>query len=217
MHATTEQLLGLRDGEPVPGTVDDHVEACDRCRRELARLARVRDELRRLPAIEPDRSLWEAVAVGSLEGPSGPRFSWASAAGIAASFVVALVVLGRIGPGGDGPAVPSSTASAPPTAAPAAEVVPSGDAASVAELQLRSRRLERLRRAMPERPRVVRASTAGTIADLQDQIALVDLRLNAAEELALTPTQREALWRERVNLMQSLVRLEYARLQTPRY
>jgi hypothetical protein len=216
MHATTEQLLGLRDGEPVPEAVHDHVEGCDRCRRELMRLARLRDELRRLPAIEPDRSLWEAVAVGSLEERPVPRFSWASAAGIAASFVVALVVLARIGPGSEPAATPSTAASAPSREA-VGEVVPSGSVATVADLQLRSRRLENLRRAMPERPRVVRASTASTIADLQDQIALVDLRLNAADELALTPAQREALWRERVNLMQTLVRLEYARLQTPRY
>ena len=216
MHATTEQLLGLRDGEPVPTAVHDHVGGCDRCRRELVRLARVRDELRALPALEPGRSLWESVAVGSLERPAGPRFSWASAAGIAASFIIALALLTRFGPDRDPLAPPAATASNS-SAAAVSEVVPSDDASTVADLQLRSQQLERLRRAMPERPRVVRASTAGTIAALQDQIAFVDMRLNAADELELTTRQREALWRERVNLMQSLVQLEYARLQSPRY
>lgn len=216
MHATTEQLLGLRDGEPVATVVHDHVEDCDRCRRELVRLARLRDELRTLPALEPDRNLWEAVAVDSLERPVGPRFSWASAAGIAASFIIALALLTRFGPTRDPAGPPAVSASNPPAAA-VSEVVPSDDAATVADLQLRSQQLERLRRAMPERPRVVRASTAGTIAALQDQIAFVDLRLNAADELELSTAQRESLWRERVNLMRSLVQLEYARLQSPRY
>ena len=55
------------------------------------------------------------------------------------------------------------------------------------------------------------------IADLENRIALVDLRLNAADALALTPAQRQALWRERVNLMQSLLQVEYAQLQSPGY
>ena len=58
---------------------------------------------------------------------------------------------------------------------------------------------------------------AMTIADLEDRIALVDLRLNAADALELTPAQRQALWRERVNLMQSLLQVEYAQLQSPGY
>ena len=70
---------------------------------------------------------------------------------------------------------------------------------------------------MPARPEIVRASTARTIADLQDQIAFVDMRLNAAQSLELNPDQRAALWRERVYLMQSLIQIEYARLQSPKY
>ena len=69
---------------------------------------------------------------------------------------------------------------------------------------------------MPQR-QVVRASTASTIADLEDRIALVDMRLNEADTLELTPQQRQALWRERVNLMNSLVRLEFAQIQSQRY
>ena len=220
MHATTEQLLGLRDGEPVAPAVHDHVEGCDECRRELVRLARVRDELRSLAPVEPEGTLWETVASEAIAPAPGPRFSWLSAVGIAASFVVALVLVTRLGGNGE-PTPPETPATAmehtPAPATTVVEVPPADDAATLAELQLRSRRLEGLRRAMPERPQIVRASTARTIADLQDQIAFVDLRLNAAGELELTPAQREALWRERVYLMQSLIQLEYARLQSPRY
>lgn len=218
MHATIEQLLSLRDGEATPAEVHDHVEACDACRRELVRLVRVRDQLRALPPVEPDQTLWESIAVESLGRPRPSRFSWGSAVGVAASFVLALVLITRMTPEPEGPAVPATRMSATPSPATnVSEVVPPNDAATVAELQLRSRRLETLRRAMPAGPEIVRASTAGTIADLQDQIAFVDLRLNASQNEALTPAQQRALWRERVNLMQSLVRVEYARLQSPRY
>ena len=88
---------------------------------------------------------------------------------------------------------------------------------TVADLQQRSRRLEVLRAAMPPRRQVVRASTARTIVDLEDRIALVDMRLNSAAVLRLSEAQQQALWRERVNLMQSLLQLEYAQLQSPRY
>jgi hypothetical protein len=43
------------------------------------------------------------------------------------------------------------------------------------------------------------------------------VRLGAADALGLTEAQKHALWKERVNLMQSLVQVEYARLQRPRY
>ena len=115
------------------------------------------------------------------------------------------------------PAVATAEPTLPPPAASVEEIVPADDAATMAELQRRSRQLEGLRRVMPQRPQIVRASTARTIADLQDQITFVDMRLNAAAELGLTPEQQQALWRERVYLMQSLIRLEYARLQSPRY
>jgi hypothetical protein len=220
MHATTEQLLCLRDGETVAPAVHDHVEDCDDCRRELVRLARVRDQLRSLAPIEPAGALWKNVASEAVAPAPGPRFSWLSAAAIAASLVLALALVTRLGGDGESapPAAPATAMDhTPAPATTVVEVPPADDAATLAELQLRSRRLEGLRRAMPERPQIVRASTARTIADLQDQIALVDLRLNAAADLELTQAQREALWRERVYLMQSLIQLEYARLQSPRY
>ena len=88
---------------------------------------------------------------------------------------------------------------------------------NLAALQTRSRKLEALRAAIPRQPQVERAGTAMTIAELEDRIALVDVRLGAAGALGLTEAQKHALWKERVNLMQSLVQVEYARLQRPRY
>jgi len=223
MHASTEQLLSLRDGEPLAAEIHDHVESCSDCSRELARLARVRAQLRSLPPVMPRKSLWQAVAIGSLEQPSQRHFPWLSAIAVAASFVLGLFLIGRFDPGSsDTSPVPARTTAAAGSASETvdvgiSEVVPSVTPVTLADLQQRSRRLEGLRTAMPRRPQIVRASTARTIVDLEDRIALVDMRLNSAAALRLTERQRQALWRERVNLMQSLLQLEYAQLQSPRY
>ena len=225
MHATTKQLLEIRDGERIASDVHSHIDFCDICQGELARLARVRDELQALPVIAPDKGLWQAVAVESLGRPAPHRFSWASAAAIAASFVIALVLVTRLAPGpgdsaqGGAESVAGNTEQAPAQipATNVSEVVPSVEIVSSDELRNRSRRLENLRRVMPQRPQVVRASTTRTIVDLEDRIALVDMRLNEADRLGLTPKQEHALWRERVNLMNTLVRLEYTQISSPRY
>ena len=220
MHATTEQLLSIRDGEPVTDHARSHIDFCDVCQAEIARLARVQEDLRALPEIKPDKGLWQAVAVESLDRPDRHRFSWASAAGIAASFVVALVLVSRMDrePAETvGTAVTANNQSVSEPAASVAEVVPPVESISVDQLRTRSRRLENLRRAMPEQPQVVRASTTRTIVDLEDRIALVDYRLSAAERLGLSPQQEKALWQERVYLMNTLVRLEYAQINSPRY
>lgn len=223
MHASTEQLLSLRDGEPLAAAIHDHVESCGACSRELARLARVRAELRALPPITPRKSLWQVVAVGAVEQPRQRHVPWLSAIAVAASFVLGLFLIGRLqmGPSDVSPVPAQSTvASGPVSDAPDAgitEVVPSVVPVTVVDLQQRSRRLEVMRAAMPRRPQVVRASTARTIVDLEDRIALVDMRLNSAAALRLSDRQRQALWRERVNLMQSLLQLEYAQLRSPRY
>lgn len=213
MHANTEQLLSLRDGEPVAAEIHSHVDQCGRCRRELSGLSEMRRTLRGLPPVEPPRGLWRTVALGSLQPPPH-RFQWTSALAIAASFVLGLALLMRLG--GDD-ADPSKAPLETTPAASTERLSPAANGVSLAALQTRSRRLEALRAALPRQPGVERAGTAMTIADLEDRIALVDLRLNAADTIGLSQAQRQALWKERVNLMQSLVQVEYARLQRPGY
>ncbi len=215
MHANTDQLLRLRDGEPVDAAVSLHVEDCERCRREVDRHRLIREILRGLPPVEPPADLWRTVAVGSVSPTPVPRFHWASAVAIAASFLLGLALMMRIG--GDGTDPSKAPLETTPAAAVSGLVQQPGSGVSLAALQNRSRKLEALRAAMPRQPKVERAGTAMTIADLEDRIALVDLRLHAADALGLTEAQRHALWKERVNLMQSLVQVEYARLQGPGY
>ena len=211
MHANTEQLLSLRDGDPVSADIMEHAKTCPECHREIARLERVRDALRALPEVEPGVNLWETVAVGSLDRSTPTRFHWASVVAIAASFVMGVALMTRLQQSGDdvGP-IPLETT----PAATVAGSIPAVDR-SMPALQLSSRRLETLRAALPRRGGVERAATAMTIAELEDRIALVDLKLNNADALGLTIAQERILWRERVNLMQSLVQVEYALLQNP--
>lgn len=213
MHANTEQLLSLRDGEPVNPDVRDHLEGCGACQRRLQDLDEVRARLRGLPPVEPPGDLWRAVAVGSVERPARHSFHWGSGLAIAASFVLGLALLMRVGNEADPERAPLETTPAATVSGP----VETENLVNLAALQTRSRKLEALRAAIPRQPQVERAGTAMTIAELEDRIALVDLRLRAADALGLTEAQKHALWKERVNLMQSLVQVEYARLQRPRY
>ena len=77
---------------------------------------------------------------------------------------------------------------------------------------MQSQQLERDLRALPNQPHVMRAGTVATISELEDRIAAIDSRLNYSEN-GLTPEQAEIYWRERVRLMDSLVRLRYAQAQ----
>ncbi|MDH3767600.1 MAG: hypothetical protein OES99_04015, partial [Gammaproteobacteria bacterium] len=58
---------------------------------------------------------------------------------------------------------------------------------------------------------VMNAGTAGTIAGLQDGIAVIDYGLSRNGELS--QSQSEQLWRQRVGLMNTLVQVRGAQLQ----
>jgi hypothetical protein len=88
--------------------------------------------------------------------------------------------------------------------------VPDARQALVAE----SQRLESLLASLPNEPRLTRAQTALTVADLEDRIQWVDYRLNLASEAGLADEPAERLWRERVDLLNSLVAVRYAQART---
>jgi hypothetical protein len=79
-------------------------------------------------------------------------------------------------------------------------------------LMTESRELESNLRALPDTPRVQRASTMATISDLEDRIAAIDYQLNDPE-VQMSPEDTELFWRERVRLMKSLLQLRYAQAQ----
>ena len=84
---------------------------------------------------------------------------------------------------------------------------------TTAELLETSRQLETALRVMPAAPQVTRASTALTIAELQDRIFQVDTMLSEPE---LDPASEQELWRQRVRLMDTLMQVRYAQLAESR-
>jgi hypothetical protein len=147
-----------------------------------------------------------------------PAWSWGGA--VAASLALAVVIFGLVGR----PLTKQATTAALPDANPqgASAVLASstsgpgageGEGADVEGLIQRSMQLEQALRAMPAGPQVVSAGTAGTIAALEDRVALIDYQLSLESEHSLTPEQSRLLWRERVDLMNSLVQVRYAQAQ----
>lgn len=89
--------------------------------------------------------------------------------------------------------------SADPPAAPA----------MVAGARAENERLERLLARLPER-RAMRGSTAFTVAELEDRIVLLDDRLSRVSLEPHAPERAERLWKERADLLHSLVQVRYA-------
>ena len=85
--------------------------------------------------------------------------------------------------------------------------------ATYTSLSSESARLERLLNEIRYQPRLMNAATATTIAGLQDQIALVDQQLMYSRVNGLQATQAEALWQERVDLMNALLQVRFAQAQ----
>ena len=200
MHASIEQLLNLRDDGAAGDDVAAHVRECAECRSTLERLNLVTAALRSLPAraSAPDR--WNEIDArlsGARASKSAPRRrpGWLLPAASAALVLVAVLLTfnDRDAPTPD----PQTT-----------EIAPAESARQ--QLLAESRRLESLLAAMPAEPRVTRAHTAMTVADLEDRIQWVDYRLNVANETGLRGDQADLLWRERVDLLNSLVAVRYA-------
>ena len=200
-HASNEELLNLRDGEPVATVTDAHVASCAQCRTELARLHALRAGLRALPPLPPAPELWARV-VARVESPvmliARRSRMQVVLAGLAASLAV-VVALGSVML--RAPATLSTTG----TLATATRSDP-----SLEELRGRSQRLEVVLAAIATQARVTSARSAGAIAELEDGIALVDYQLAQVDTAGLDDTTRRALWRKRVELMESLVTVRYA-------
>ena len=154
-------------------------------------------ELRALPELEAPATIWQAIekrldAAGRPERPFPKR---ALAAGAAAAALTAVVILFDRNP-------------APAPHQVAGAVAPE---ALVAELMERSRLAETRRRTLPVMEGARVASVQGMEARrlLSARIASVDASLNRLDTVGpADPVERERLWRERVELMDTLMRAE---------
>ena len=191
----------MTDKEPQ----DDEME----CGLSVAEHEILHSQLRALPDTMPPRAVWQRIeeqarAEGLFNGRQQfERYKWVAGAAIAATVaMLALNVPTTVEPVID----PNESLSTVPT-----EVANTGPR-DLNALKVESQILERNLRLLPEQPTVMKVSTATTIQDLEDQIAAIDYRLND-RTIKLDPKQEEIYWRERVRLMNSLVRLRYAQAQ----
>jgi len=171
----------------------------------------LRAKLRELEDTVPPRAVWQRIEEQArAEGLFAPRImqrtKWLAGAGLAAAVVLAVLNV-PIAP------VTDSGEQAGVTVPDYSEVAANNDdLRGLNTLMVESRQIERNLRALPAQPSLVRASTAVTISELQDQVAGIDYLLNHPD-LRLSPEQEEIYWRERVRLMNSLLRLRTAQLQ----
>lgn len=200
MHASLEQLISLRDEEPVSVTVQEHVRGCGFCARTLNELAAVRDGLVELPDELPPPDMWARI---EAEAAATPRASavrrWLPAAGVAlvASVAGAMLMLN------------THQLLTVPEQPPAltAQV-------SLSQLMAQSQYLERAVMDVNENAdsMPVSAGTASTVASLEDHIALVDYEINGSSGQKPDDTRLAQLWRQRVDLLQSLAAVRYAQV-----
>lgn len=234
MHPSTEDLLSVRDGEPVDAGVHAAIAEDAASAREIERLRETRHALRGLPELVPPDGMWERIAAveRATRGRSNTWLRRTAGFGVAAAVAaLAIVVIGtpsrphrglEPAPGlqTDG-ALTTSAAEVPSSITGTtmvfdpdrpfvgARVVPTSYPALVQE----SARLDRaLRRLSYQRP-MMSGETATTIAGLEDRIALIDEQLTYSNARGVPQPQRTALWGERVELMNALVHVRYAQAQ----
>jgi hypothetical protein len=223
MHPSTEDLLSVRDGEPLDARTSEVIAARALHLNEVERLRRTQHALRNLPELEAPAGAWERIEAVE-HGTRYRSARWmrrAAGAGVAAAVAAAAIVY--VAAPWDRPATVAS-ATTPTTAAPVGElpafdgpspgalgarVVPASYTALVAE----SARLERLLGQISYQQPLMSGATAGTIAGLEDRIGVIDEQLTYSTARRVPEPQVGALWGERVELMNALVHVRYAQAQ----
>ena len=200
MHARIDQLLNLRDGAPVDAEIRAHVQHCAHCLEEAALLARTRERLQELPSFAPPADLFAQIAARAA-APAPRRRSFAAIAAVAAT-VVAVGALVAV----------RDRSNAPPGSATQFGATPAVHAPDEDMLKLiaQSRQLDEILDYLPVRPQVERVSFAATVDSLEERIQIVDLQLAYGSDAGLDRAQAHRLWSERVELMDSLVKVRYA-------
>jgi len=146
---------------------------------------RIRTALNALPEVEPPAA-WQRIAARLDAGLRPARRGWAAAA-VAAAISIITIALWR---------QPRPPEAAADTDAP------------VAELKADAAALERALSALPQ-GRLVRGDTSLAAAQLEARLAQVDAVLKS-DAGTLPPQDTQILLRQRVELLDSLVRVRYA-------
>ncbi|HLW73734.1 MAG TPA: hypothetical protein VKT74_01550 [Gammaproteobacteria bacterium] len=204
MHASLEQLIGLRDEEPVAMEVQQHVRGCNRCARTLNELVAMREGLAALAEPLPPPGAWNRIVAAAEASGKSARRRWLPAAGVSlvASVAVAVFLINArlLAPTAAVPAAVTTTASSAP--------------ADVGQLMAESQYLEHAVLNMNDNAdsMAVSAGTASTVAALEDRIALVDYEINNTPARGASDPKLAQLWKQRVDLLQSLAAMRYAQV-----
>jgi anti-sigma factor RsiW len=177
-HATSEELLALRDGEGSAWT-REHVAACAACAARLEDLEQMRSRLRALPTFAPPRDRWPVVE----QAARGERRRRRLSAGIGTLAAAAVLVLGFV----------------------VLRHSKTPEDAAVRQAMAESAAMEQVFRALQPDQRALTGRTAGVVADLEDRLAQVDAALNDPAALRADPERVADLWKQRAGLLSALV------------
>jgi hypothetical protein len=206
MHASIDHLLSLRDGDPVDVAIAAHVEQCPSCSAELRRLQQAQAKLQALPQLDSPMLFREIQH--ALARPSAPARRPRTGRLAAAAALVTLTSIVFVALREDSAPTVAEIDAQP--AAGQGETTDATASVQVTELVAQSQHLENLLQRMPERPRIERVSTAATLDTIEQRIQWLDFQLSDASGSGLNEQQTRRLWRERVELMDSLVKVRYA-------
>jgi hypothetical protein len=206
MRPSTEDLLNIRDGEPLPAATRAELEASPETAHEVERLRVMQRSLRALPELVPPPGAWERIVAAERRVSAAQRRIVRSLAGFGAAAAVALVavIVFVAGPAGD---------TAVTIVRDRESAAPLGEPVAYAAIAAESARLERLLAEMPRTP-VVRLGTVSTIVGIEERIALLDEQLSYGDAIGLEGPQRAVLWTERVDLMSALLLVRAADAQS---
>ena len=210
MHASLEQLISLRDDEPVAVEIQQHVRGCSDCARALNELAAFRDSIGTLADPPPPADAWSRITakLNSQPAPHKEPRRWlmASGVGLAAAVVAAtavtVVLMNR-----------KTTIEPADVGTPTLAAVQAQKPADLNQLMAQSRYLERAVLNLNDSgdQLMVSGGTASAIAALEDHIALVDYEINNAAQ-AHSDAELTKLWQQRVDLLKSLAAVRYVQV-----
>lgn len=198
MHLSIEQLLA--DPElTTRAEIQKHLGNCLRCRLEVQSVRETQHRLMSLPQLEPPEESWERIQA-ALHSPSRASRSgvWYVAAAASVAVLAVLIINQR-------------PAEQMLEAAPSRSLTEHARAnEGIVTLMEQSRHLDLVLQGLPNRPRVERVAMAATLDSIEDRIQWLDMQLTYASAAGSDDARTQTLWRERVDLMDSLVKVRYA-------
>lgn len=231
MHATTEQLIALRDREPLDATVRQHVATCSRCADEVEVLRQRQQALRDMQLLEPspqsfkqmqERLAWERQKPNT-RGRWWSQRHLALAASLACVMAVLLGVssLQKTGEldANENNRVANQVSS--PTLIETDITIETNlklDDENLQRLRQRSDALEGLVAKLEEFGRArPQTGTGQAVAALREHITVLDYTLDVTAVEPNPSAELELLWQRRVETLENLVAVQQAELARQGY